>query len=179
MDIGEAAQGPNEHTMKRKQMSVKATQQLRRCAGVRMVKDGLHLRRGTNRSCVENIYNSVVSGSSTVRRRGVPYGALRASLLGSPLRRDHSLSRRMVRESEGFRVGRRLPPRTFCATFCWMDITIVVRKTGGLWHGTIDGHNDVDERALTAEIAERKTRELAASKFSRIERVTVRRIEPE
>jgi hypothetical protein len=33
---------------------------------------------------------------------------------------------------------------------------ITVQKIGGIWHGYLEGHPEVDERALTAEIAERK-----------------------
>jgi hypothetical protein len=59
-----------------------------------------------------------------------------------------------------------------------MEVTIIVRKTGGLWHGTIEGNNDVDERGLTADIAERKAREIAVRKFGQHSqlRYTVRRI---
>ena len=35
-----------------------------------------------------------------------------------------------------------------------MDIE--VRKIGGIWHGTIKGHPEIDVRALTEEIARRK-----------------------
>jgi hypothetical protein len=60
-----------------------------------------------------------------------------------------------------------------------MELTIVVRKTGGIWHGTIDGCLDVDERGLTPEIAERKARELAARRFAgqRL-RISVQRVDP-
>lgn len=33
---------------------------------------------------------------------------------------------------------------------------IRVEKTGGIWHGYIEGHPEVDERALTEDIAWRK-----------------------
>lgn len=60
-----------------------------------------------------------------------------------------------------------------------MELTIIVRKTGGIWHGTIDGCLDVDERGLTPEIAERKARELANRRFAgQTVRISVRRIEP-
>lgn len=60
-----------------------------------------------------------------------------------------------------------------------MELTIIVRKTGGIWHGTIEGCLDIDERGLTAEIAERKARELAGKRFAgKTVQVAVRRIEP-
>jgi hypothetical protein len=61
-----------------------------------------------------------------------------------------------------------------------MELTIVVRKTGGIWHGTVEGCNDIDERGLTAVIAERKAREVADSKFAGHGQLTynVRRIHP-
>jgi hypothetical protein len=60
-----------------------------------------------------------------------------------------------------------------------MKLTIIVRKTGGIWHGTIDGCLDVDERGLTPEIAERKARELANKRFAgRSLRISVQRVEP-
>lgn len=42
------------------------------------------------------------------------------------------------------------------------ELRIKVEKTGGIWHGLIEGHPEVDERGLTKEIAERKVREVAA-----------------
>lgn len=33
---------------------------------------------------------------------------------------------------------------------------ITTQKTGGIWHGYLEGHPEVDERALTEEIARRK-----------------------
>ena len=33
---------------------------------------------------------------------------------------------------------------------------IRTEKIGGIWHGYLDGHPEVDERALTEEIARRK-----------------------
>jgi len=39
---------------------------------------------------------------------------------------------------------------------------IRVEKTGGIWHGYVEGHPEIDERGLTAEIAERKAKEAAA-----------------
>jgi hypothetical protein len=61
-----------------------------------------------------------------------------------------------------------------------MELTIVVRKTGGIWHGTVEGDSDIDERGLTAAIAERKAREVAESRFAGHGRHTynVRRIDP-
>lgn len=38
---------------------------------------------------------------------------------------------------------------------------INVQKVGGIWHGTIDGHPDVDVRGLTEEIGRRKVEEIA------------------
>jgi hypothetical protein len=62
-----------------------------------------------------------------------------------------------------------------------MEVTIVVRKTGGIWHGTIDGCLDVDERGLTPEIAERKARELAERKYDHAGSITfkVHRMAPD
>jgi hypothetical protein len=33
---------------------------------------------------------------------------------------------------------------------------IKTQKTGGIWHGYLEGHREVDERALTEEIAKQK-----------------------
>lgn len=38
---------------------------------------------------------------------------------------------------------------------------IKVQKVGGIWHGLVEGHPEIDERGLTQEIAERKAREAA------------------
>jgi hypothetical protein len=40
-------------------------------------------------------------------------------------------------------------------------MNIRVEKVGGIWHGTIDGHPEIDERGLTEEIARRKVEEIA------------------
>jgi hypothetical protein len=37
-----------------------------------------------------------------------------------------------------------------------MTVKVIIQKTGGIWHGTVEGFRDLDERGLTAEIAERK-----------------------
>lgn len=37
---------------------------------------------------------------------------------------------------------------------------IRAEKIGGIWHGYLDGHPEVDERALPAEIARRKVESL-------------------
>jgi hypothetical protein len=42
-----------------------------------------------------------------------------------------------------------------------MQLTIIVRKTCGMRHGTIEGCFDIDDRGLTAEIGERKPATLA------------------
>jgi hypothetical protein len=34
-----------------------------------------------------------------------------------------------------------------------LRMKITVQKTGGIWHGYLEGHPEVDERALTEEIA--------------------------
>ena len=47
-----------------------------------------------------------------------------------------------------------------------MQLTIIVCKTCGMRHGTIEGCFDVDDRGLTAAIAERKARELAGKRFA-------------
>jgi hypothetical protein len=36
-----------------------------------------------------------------------------------------------------------------------------VEKVGGIWHGTINGHPEVDVRGLTEEIARRKVERVA------------------
>jgi hypothetical protein len=61
-----------------------------------------------------------------------------------------------------------------------MELTITVRKTGGIWHGTINGYLDVDERGLTPEIAERKAREVAERTHGDAGTITfkVRRVAP-
>lgn len=38
----------------------------------------------------------------------------------------------------------------------------MVRKTGAIWHGTVEGHPDIDERGLTEDVARRKVEELLA-----------------
>jgi hypothetical protein len=38
---------------------------------------------------------------------------------------------------------------------------IKVQKVGSVWHGTIEGHLDVDVRGLTEEIARRKVEQAA------------------
>jgi hypothetical protein len=40
-------------------------------------------------------------------------------------------------------------------------MNIRVEKVGGIWHGTIDGHPEIDERGLTEEIARRKVEQAA------------------
>ncbi len=37
---------------------------------------------------------------------------------------------------------------------------IRTEKIGGIWHGYLEGHPEVDERALTEEIARRKVESL-------------------
>jgi hypothetical protein len=39
---------------------------------------------------------------------------------------------------------------------------IRVEKIGSIWHGTIEGRTDIDERGLTEEIARRKVEEIVA-----------------
>jgi hypothetical protein len=41
-------------------------------------------------------------------------------------------------------------------------MNIRVEKVGGIWHGTIDGHPEIDERGLTEEIARRKVNDVAS-----------------
>jgi hypothetical protein len=33
---------------------------------------------------------------------------------------------------------------------------ITTKKVGGIWHGYLEGHPEIDERGLTEEIAQRK-----------------------
>lgn len=33
------------------------------------------------------------------------------------------------------------------------ELLVTVKKTGGIWHGYLEGHPEVDERALTEEMA--------------------------
>jgi len=42
-------------------------------------------------------------------------------------------------------------------------MNIRVEKVGGIWHGTIDGHPEIDERGLTEEIARRKVLAVAGT----------------
>jgi hypothetical protein len=37
---------------------------------------------------------------------------------------------------------------------------ITTRKIGGIWHGYLDGHPEIDERALTEEIARQKVKRI-------------------
>jgi hypothetical protein len=39
---------------------------------------------------------------------------------------------------------------------------IRVERVGGIWHGTIDGNPEIDERGLTEEIARRKVNDVAS-----------------
>jgi hypothetical protein len=41
---------------------------------------------------------------------------------------------------------------------CEMKIT--TRKIGGIWHGYLEGHPEIDERALTEEIARQKVKRI-------------------
>jgi hypothetical protein len=38
---------------------------------------------------------------------------------------------------------------------------ITTEKIGGIWHGYLEGHPEIDERALTEEIARRKVESVA------------------
>jgi hypothetical protein len=50
-------------------------------------------------------------------------------------------------------------------------MNIQVRKIGGIWHGTIEGRPEVDERGLTENIARRKVETIAANpELARLER---------
>lgn len=40
-------------------------------------------------------------------------------------------------------------------------MNIRVEKVGGIWHGTIYEHPEIDERSLTEEIARRKVNDVA------------------
>lgn len=37
-----------------------------------------------------------------------------------------------------------------------MGDRITTRKVGGIWHGYLEGHPEIDERGLTEEVAKRK-----------------------
>jgi hypothetical protein len=39
---------------------------------------------------------------------------------------------------------------------------VTVQKTGGIWHGYLEGHPEVDERALTEEMARVKVERIVA-----------------
>ncbi|HEY0141274.1 MAG TPA: hypothetical protein VGF48_10280 [Thermoanaerobaculia bacterium] len=39
---------------------------------------------------------------------------------------------------------------------------ITTQKTGGIWHGYLEGHPEVDERGLTEEIARQKVERIVA-----------------
>jgi hypothetical protein len=41
-------------------------------------------------------------------------------------------------------------------------MNVHVTRIGGIWHGTIEGHPEVDIRALTEEVAQRKVEAVAA-----------------
>lgn len=41
------------------------------------------------------------------------------------------------------------------------ELKVKVQKVGGIWHGLVEGHPEIDERGLTAEIAERKAKKAA------------------
>src|SRR5687768_5520113 len=43
-----------------------------------------------------------------------------------------------------------------------LRMKIVVSKTGAIWHGTVEGHAEIDERGLTEEVARRKVEQLLA-----------------
>jgi hypothetical protein len=36
------------------------------------------------------------------------------------------------------------------------------KRIGGIWHGTVEGHPEIDERGLTEEVAKRKAASVAA-----------------
>jgi hypothetical protein len=38
---------------------------------------------------------------------------------------------------------------------------VTTEKIGGIWHGYLEGHPEIDERALTEEIARRKAESVA------------------
>lgn len=48
-----------------------------------------------------------------------------------------------------------VPPQT-------LRMKITVKKIGGMWHGYLEGHPDVDERALTEEMANIKVQRIVA-----------------
>ncbi len=50
------------------------------------------------------------------------------------------------------------------------DPKIKVQKTGSIWHGLVEGHPEIDERGLTAEIAERKAKDALSRLRERLER---------
>ncbi len=39
---------------------------------------------------------------------------------------------------------------------------ITVQRIGGIWHGYLEGHPEVDERALTEEVAPQKVERIVA-----------------
>ncbi len=41
-------------------------------------------------------------------------------------------------------------------------LRVTVEKTGGIWHGYLEGHPEVDERALTEDIARQKVERIVA-----------------
>jgi hypothetical protein len=52
------------------------------------------------------------------------------------------------------------------------DLKVKVQKVGGIWHGLVEGHPEIDQRALTAEIAERKAKEALARLRERLARTS-------
>jgi hypothetical protein len=45
-------------------------------------------------------------------------------------------------------------------------MNITTQKIGGIWHGYLEGHPEVDERGLTEEIARRKVERIVEAKQS-------------
>jgi hypothetical protein len=46
-----------------------------------------------------------------------------------------------------------------------LRMKIEVKKIGGIWHGMIEGHPEIDERGLTEGVAWRKVGEVALKRF--------------
>jgi hypothetical protein len=51
---------------------------------------------------------------------------------------------------------------------------IRTEKIGGIWHGYLEGHPEVDERALTEEIARRKVASLIERNGEQMQRRGIR-----
>jgi hypothetical protein len=59
----------------------------------------------------------------------------------------------LAHDSKEFSLRTGRHSRGFAQT---LRMKITTRKIGGIWHGYLEGHPEIDERALTEEIAQQK-----------------------